>query len=118
MIELHGLAEQLKNARSDLSEEQADNVLESVMKDHSSDYGVSEDTLFFWAERMYPRKDTNIDILEIPEILQADISCLNCGFVFKLASVSKDELGWHTSCTQCQGSFDVDLPNGEGGAHG
>ena len=33
--------------------------------------------------------------------------CLQCGHEFK-RSYSYDDLGWHTSCPNCCGSFDVD----------
>jgi len=109
MGEVNGLAEQLKNARPDLSEEQADNVLESFLKDHSTDYGVSLDTLFFWADSMYPKKDP-ITCEEATEAPDPVVKCLNCGYSFKLAEVYHDELGAFTSCEQCKGSFDVDIP--------
>jgi hypothetical protein len=113
-------SELLKEARPDLSEEQRENVLESIAKDHSDDYGVSADTLFFWADTMYPKKDPDHEIttVDISEAQQIDVECLNCGEVFKLTEAYKDELGLYTSCVQCQGSFDVDLPSGEGGEHG
>ena len=45
------------------------------------------------------------------------IQCLNCGKVFEFSGASKDEMGWHTTCPECESSFDVDiekhlLPNG------
>lgn len=39
------------------------------------------------------------------------LKCLQCGHEFE-GSISKDKLGWHSSCPKCQGSFDVDIPNG------
>ena len=39
------------------------------------------------------------------------LKCLNCGHEFD-GSISKDELGWHSSCPKCEGSFDVDVPTG------
>ena len=35
--------------------------------------------------------------------------CLNCGFEFEFESASEDELGWHTTCPECTGSFDIDI---------
>ena len=35
--------------------------------------------------------------------------CLNCGYEFELESASRDDLGWHTTCLKCNGSFDVDV---------
>lgn len=45
------------------------------------------------------------------------IKCLQCGYEFELESASNDELGWHTICPECEGSFDIDIkdylvPNG------
>lgn len=45
------------------------------------------------------------------------VQCLNCGKIFHISSASKDEMGWHTTCPECMGSFDVDIekyliPNG------
>lgn len=37
------------------------------------------------------------------------IKCLQCGHEFIFTGASKDELGWHTSCPKCTGSFDVDI---------
>lgn len=43
--------------------------------------------------------------------------CFNCGETMELTNATNDELGWHTSCTECGSSFDVDIekyiiPNG------
>lgn len=43
--------------------------------------------------------------------------CLNCGEQNEVLSASRDELGWHTTCSHCGGSYDIDiedflLPNG------
>lgn len=35
------------------------------------------------------------------------LKCLQCEHEFD-GSISKDELGWHSSCPECGGSFDVD----------
>lgn len=45
------------------------------------------------------------------------VTCLNCGEVFEFTNASNDEMGWHTSCPKCEGSFDIDIekyliPNG------
>lgn len=40
-----------------------------------------------------------------------ELKCLNCGHEFD-GSISKDTLGWHSSCPECECSFDVDVPNG------
>jgi hypothetical protein len=39
------------------------------------------------------------------------LRCLNCGHEFD-GSISKDNLGWHSSCPECECSFDVDVPTG------
>ena len=39
------------------------------------------------------------------------LKCLHCGYEFD-GSIAKDELGWHSSCPDCECSFDVDVPNG------
>ena len=36
-------------------------------------------------------------------------SCLNCGHEFVLNDLHRDKLVWHTSCPECEGSFDVDI---------
>lgn len=36
------------------------------------------------------------------------VKCLNCGYEFELNSASNDELGWHTTCPECNGSFDLE----------
>lgn len=43
--------------------------------------------------------------------------CMNCGELNEVRSASCDELGWHTTCSHCGGSYDIDiedylLPNG------
>lgn len=40
------------------------------------------------------------------------LKCLNCGREFE-GSVSYDDLGWHSLCSECGSSFDVDLPKGK-----
>ena len=35
--------------------------------------------------------------------------CLNCGHEFEFKSASKDNLGWCTTCPNCNGSFDIDI---------
>ena len=40
-----------------------------------------------------------------------DLKCLQCGHEFE-GSISHDELGWHSICPECGGSFDVDVPDG------
>ena len=39
------------------------------------------------------------------------LTCLQCGHRFD-GTISKDELGWHSCCPSCKGSFDVDVPEG------
>lgn len=39
------------------------------------------------------------------------LKCLQCGHEFE-GTISYDELGWHSSCPECDGSFDVDVPKG------
>lgn len=39
------------------------------------------------------------------------LKCLQCGHEFE-GSIAKDDLGWHSSCPECGGSFDVDVPDG------
>lgn len=38
-----------------------------------------------------------------------EIKCLHCGHEFEFNGASKDDLGWHTSCPKCEGSFDIDI---------
>ena len=40
------------------------------------------------------------------------LKCLNCGYEFD-GTISYDELGWHSSCPECECSFDVDIPNND-----
>lgn len=35
-------------------------------------------------------------------------TCEHCGHAFE-GTISLDELGWHTACPKCEGSFDVDV---------
>ena len=37
------------------------------------------------------------------------VICLQCGHEFELTGVCNDELGWHTTCPKCGGSFDVEM---------
>lgn len=39
------------------------------------------------------------------------LKCLQCEHEFD-GSISKDKLGWHGTCPECGGSFDVDVPDG------
>ena len=39
------------------------------------------------------------------------LSCLQCDHEFE-GSIELDELGWHSVCPECGGSFDADLPEG------
>lgn len=39
------------------------------------------------------------------------LKCLHCEHEFD-GSITKDELGWHSSCPECECSFDVDVPVG------
>ena len=40
-----------------------------------------------------------------------ELKCLQCEHVFE-GAISKDVLGWHSSCPKCGGSFDVEVPTG------
>lgn len=40
------------------------------------------------------------------------IKCLNCGYEFD-GTAEYDELGWHSSCPECESSFDVDTEDYE-----
>ena len=40
-----------------------------------------------------------------------NLKCLHCETEFE-GSISCDQLGWHSACPVCGGSFDVDLPKG------
>ncbi len=37
------------------------------------------------------------------------VICFNCGEEFEFIGASQDELGWHTNCPHCEGSFDIDI---------
>ena len=37
--------------------------------------------------------------------------CLNCGKEFIPESASNDNLGWYTTCPECEGSFEIDIKN-------
>lgn len=41
--------------------------------------------------------------------MEIKIKCLHCEEEFELTGIEKDELGWHTSCPICGGSFDIDI---------
>ena len=36
------------------------------------------------------------------------LKCWKCGHEFE-GSISNDQLGWHSYCEECDGSFDVDI---------
>lgn len=36
-------------------------------------------------------------------------SCRHCDAGFEFTGASKDKLGWHTTCPECGGSFDIDI---------
>lgn len=38
------------------------------------------------------------------------LKCLQCGHEFD-GTIECDELGWHSACPECGGSFDVDAPD-------
>lgn len=40
------------------------------------------------------------------------LKCLHCQNEFD-GTIEKDDLGWHSSCPKCGGSFDVDVPEGK-----
>lgn len=40
------------------------------------------------------------------------LKCLHCENKFD-GNISYDELGWHSVCPECGGSFDVDVPDGK-----
>lgn len=44
------------------------------------------------------------------------LRCLQCEYEFE-GTVEKDELGWHSSCPSCGGSFDVDVEEAEPGPY-
>ena len=37
------------------------------------------------------------------------MKCLQCGYEFEFMGASEDNLGWHTTCPKCEGSFDIDI---------
>jgi hypothetical protein len=39
------------------------------------------------------------------------LKCLHCDHKFD-GTISYDKLGWHSSCPECDASFDVDVPEG------
>ena len=71
---LDEMAGHLKNVRPDLSEEQAAEVLESVMQEHDSDTGAYTDALEFWADSMFPKKETTLYTVEITETLIHEVT--------------------------------------------
>ena len=40
------------------------------------------------------------------------LKCLQCEHKFD-GDIAYDELGWHSVCPECGGSFDVDVPDGK-----
>lgn len=40
-----------------------------------------------------------------------NLKCLQCGHKFD-GSISHDKLGWHSTCPECGGSFDLSVPEG------
>lgn len=40
------------------------------------------------------------------------LKCLQCDHEFE-GTISRDDLGWHSCCPFCGGSFDVDVPHGK-----
>lgn len=40
------------------------------------------------------------------------LKCLQCDYEFD-GTISYDELGWHSACPKCGGSFDVDVTFGD-----
>lgn len=44
--------------------------------------------------------------------LDKNFICPHCEHQFYSEWVSIDELGWHVSCPECGGSFDIDVPKG------
>jgi hypothetical protein len=84
--------------RPDLTVEQAEAVLQSVLENSDADTYLVDDTLEMWASSLYPAKNR--------------VDCLNCGHRFVLASDERNYLGWHTLCPKCGVSFDADLIDG------
>ena len=40
------------------------------------------------------------------------LKCSTCGIEFD-GCISKDELGWHSKCSNCESYFDVEVPKGK-----
>lgn len=49
----------VKNLRPDLTEEQAQAVLNTVLQKHDNGVGVSWDTVSFWADELFPKVDND-----------------------------------------------------------
>jgi len=68
--EIDELTQSLKEIRPDLTDEEAEHVLQSVQND--SDAGVCLETLIFWADKMYPKKKYSYTV-EIREVMQRTV---------------------------------------------
>ena len=68
--ELSGLTEQLKEIRPDLTDDEAEHVLQSAQND--CDVGVCLETLIFWADKMYPKKKYSYTV-EITETMRRTV---------------------------------------------
>jgi len=66
--------EDVQHIRPDLSDEQAFEVLESVLEHHDADIGVCWEALEFWASQMFPKKAVSSYTVEITETLQRQIT--------------------------------------------
>lgn len=82
-------------------------TLEFVMQRHRNSYRYRYAVLEI--DTMQVLVNTSFNCYQLDKM---KLKCLQCGSPF-VGSVSCDELGWHSSCPTCGGSFDVDLPEKE-----
>ena len=73
-IQISWAVEDVFSIRSDLTEDQAIEVLTNVKDNHDADIGVCWETLHFWANSMFPKSDTWASYtVEITETLQMQV---------------------------------------------
>jgi hypothetical protein len=62
----------VKKNRPDLTDEQMDRLFENLQRNHDPDEGVCLETLIFWADKMFPKKQHTFKV-EITEVLQMQV---------------------------------------------
>lgn len=93
--------------RYDTEDELLKDWLDTIIENHKDTYHIDEYGIEWdsWKEQIAFIYENVLGV----NLKEMKLKCLQCEYEFN-GTVELDELGWHSSCPKCGGSFDVDKP--------